>query len=127
MLSKSNNMACLIDPKNVVEVAYHLQCGRDSILKLNYKLPLSQDWYTAPVQKAINDQTQDENYNLTLTRYVLKDGTTTGWIACPLKTDIHAKPSEFDEVELPGKVVLKLIYDIYQNGDTVDDGAVDLF
>ena len=118
---------CLEYPKDIFEVAYNFQCSRDTIAKFDYKLPFATEWYNSPAKKAVDELTQDENYYLSLSRYVFSNGETTGWIARPSKINIHARCEDYDEVELTGKQVLQLIYDIYQLGDTVDDGVVDLF
>lgn len=120
-------MARLYTSDDVEDVAYVFHTNRDTALKVTHKLPLPEEWYTSVHQKAQGGNTQDEQFLLTLERYELSDGTTSEWIASPFKTDINANGVYYDQVKLTGKQVLKFLHELYENGDTIHDGFVDVF
>ena len=125
----------LINQSEVRDEMHRFTISREAILSLQNNLPIPTDfpvpelWYTTSIQKWNRNTIlhHNEEYYIELKRYIMKDRKITGWIMCPMRTTINCQVFHYGEYQIPGKVVLKLIYDIYQNGFTVHDGVTDVF
>ena len=106
---------------------YFFHIPREHLLELSYRIEgIPNEWYSLPIKKATNEKEQDEYYFLDVYRFFSMDGSAGEWVLYPTMTKRDGFLEYFEKSTISGKVLLKLFYDISQNGHTIDneDGPV---